>query len=323
MKQKTYRTKIHNHIQNHKNRKTRRTKAFTAMNCSPSVKGKTPVQNSCFSSDVLVHLKESYNKHNEQKIISSAPSEIWKELKENLSTCDKEECWLNEIKDPLVRKRIDKQIFAPHQPKEWKKNKSAWLSNFDILDVLKQYEESHKHFKIVGPTPIDFDSRPTDFGGKCVWDDLCKFSLKRFIDERITKIGIVFNLDKHNQGGSHWVSMFIDLEDNFVFYLDSAGEKIKPEIKVLADRIIKQASELPNKKHLLFYENYPIEHQMGENECGMYSLFFIITMLTGETGALFNNNKRFSNSMQKIRFFKERRIPDKYMNKYRKIYFNE
>jgi len=86
-------------------------------------------------------------------------------------------------------------------------------------------------------------------------------------------LGIVFNLDKHDDPGSHWVSMFVDLEDDFIFYLDSAGEEIQPEIKALAERIIEQGLAMPNKKKIHFYENYPVEHQMGNNECGMYALF--------------------------------------------------
>ena len=33
------------------------------------------------------------------------------------------------------------------------------------------------------------------------------------------KIGIVFNLDKHNQPGSHWVALYTDLKANQVYFL--------------------------------------------------------------------------------------------------------
>jgi hypothetical protein len=253
--------------------------------------------------------------------LKTNPKDIWYDLKQRLSTCKKEDCWLKEIKDANIKNKLIKNIFAPYQPKEWKKNRSAWLSNFDISDVLHQYEKSHKNFKIIGPTPIDFNSRPNDMNGQCVWEDLCDFSLSRFMKKYKdkTKIGIVFNLDKHDQGGSHWVSLFVDLEDKFVFYFDSAGDKIKPEIESLANIIIKQASELPNPIVLEFHQNYPVEHQMGNNECGMYSLFFIVTMLTNEID---EPNKIFNNFKDKIDFFKKERITDRYMNKYRNIFFN-
>ena len=58
---------------------------------------------------------------------------------------------------------------------------------------------------------------------------------------------------------------------------------------------------------------------MGNNECGMYSLFFIVTMLTNKID---EPNKIFNNYKDKIEFFKKERITDSYMNKYRNIFFN-
>jgi len=308
---------------NYKNKFMKKNK-FEKMNCSPAVKNKTPIKDSCFTQDVLNLIKNKYNEYNrETRILSNDPKEIWMELKKRLSTCKKEDCWLEEIKDNNIKQKLMNYMFAPYQPKEWKKNHSTWLSNFDILKVLKQYETSHKNFKVIGPTPIDFNTRPIDMNGQCVWEDLCDFSLEIFMKKNKgkTKIGVVFNLDKHNQRGSHWVSMFVDLEDKFVFYLDSAGDKIKPEIQKLANKIIKQASELPEPISLEFHENYPIEHQMGNNECGMYSLFFIITMLTNKIDGL-NKEKTFIDYKEKIDFFKKERITDEYMNKYRDVFFN-
>jgi len=315
MKQTKYRKKNYR-------KKHNKTKKLIKMNCNPAVKNKTPIKNSCFTPDVLNVIKTAYNEyHPSSKITNTNPKEIWYELKQRLSTCKKEDCWLKEIKDAKIINDLNKHLFAPYQPKEWKKNHSAWLSNFDILDVLRQYEKSHKNFKIIGPTPIDFNSRPDDMNGQCVWEDLCGFSLTRFMKRYTgkTKIGIVFNLDRHDQGGSHWVSMFVDLEDKFVFYFDSAGDKIKPEISSLANSIIKQASELQPPNVLEFHQNYPVEHQMGNNECGMYSLFFIVTMLTNKID---EPNKIFNNYKDKIEFFKKERITDTYMNKYRNIFFN-
>lgn len=209
-------------------------------------------------------------------------TEIWNELKNRLD-CKKEDCWLKEIRDTKLRKEIDEMIFAPDQPPEWKNNPDEWLSNFDIIDVLKQYQKTYKHFNFIEPTPIDFDDKPPDMYGSCVTKELCKFELSHYIKKKITKIGIIFNLDKHDESGSHWVSLFIDLDDKYILYFDSAADIIQPEIEELVDRILKQGSQLGMD---LKYEkdNTPFEHQMGNTECGMYSLYFIITLLTGKTG---------------------------------------
>jgi hypothetical protein len=153
--------------------------------------------------------------------------------------------------------------------------------------------------------------------GKCVWQELCDFHLDKYFKSGKTKLGIVFNLDKHNRGGSHWVSMFIDLEDKYAFYMDSAGDEIPPEIDAFFQRVVQQGLAMHPPVHIHLYQNCPTEHQMGDTECGMYALFFLITMLTGET-----EGKVFKNYLAKIRFFKDRRIPDRYIQRYRKIYFN-
>jgi len=297
-------------------RKTK--KGFRKMNCSPMVKNKTISQLSCFTNKTLEHIKKSYNKHHSGNPIDTTnPQDTWNELKSRLNKCNKEDCWLKEISNEKIREKIDKYIFAPDHPPEWKKDYTEWLSNFDIFDVLHQYEETYKFFKFIGPTPIDFDSRPTDMNGKCVWEELCKLSLAEQKEEGITKIGISFNLDKHDDDGSHWISLFVDLKDEFMFFMDSAGEKPPPEVSKLVERIKKQGQELSPPINFKYYENHPLEHQMKNTECGMYSIYFLITMVTGH-----NEIKKFSNYRDKINFFKKRRIPDKYVNQFRKIYFN-
>jgi hypothetical protein len=57
-------------------------------------------------------------------------------------------------------------------------------------------------------------------------------------------------------------------------------------------------------------DNMKVRHQYGKSECGMYCLYFIITLLE-ET----NKPEKFLN--------KKIRIPDKEMEKYRDIYFNK
>jgi hypothetical protein len=300
--------------------KTRRRtqKQFTRMNCSPAVLGKTATQTSCFTNKALITIRDAYNaKHLDSRIMTDVPAEIWGELKTKLSSCSKEDCWLNEITDVGVRNKLDKYLFAPDKPNEWKNDPNAWLSNFDIFEVLDQYEKTYDNFKVIGPTPIDFDTKPPSMNGECVWKDLCTFSLEKYVKNGKTKLGIVFNLDKHDKGGSHWVSMFVDFKDQFIFFLDSAGEKIPKEVDALVQRIVEQGLSQSPPLHMHFYENCPLEHQYTNTECGMYSLYFIITMLTNKA-----ENKRFSNFMDKIRFFKDKRIPDRYINKFRNVYFN-
>jgi hypothetical protein len=48
--------------------------------------------------------------------------------------------------------------------------------------------------------------------------------------------------------------------------------------------MIEQGKELSRPIHFKFIQNYPKTHQYSNTECGMYSLFFIITFLIGRIG---------------------------------------
>lgn len=294
------------------------TKKLKKMNCNPLVEDKKVVAESCYTPDVLNQIKEYYNKFNESvKIISNDPYEIWLQLNKRLTHCKKEDCWLNEIKDINLKNKFDKYIFAPDYPKEWENNPNEWLSNFDILNVLKQYEDKYSEFEFIGPSAINFDEKVKEYNCNCVENKLCHFSLDSFLKKNKSKIGIIFNLDEHDEDGSHWVSLFIDIKEKIIFYFDSNGDQIPGEIQILKDRIIKQGNDIKPPITLNYIDNHRKTHQQGNTECGMYSLFFIITMLTSST----EFNKKMTME-DKLKLFKKTRIPDKYVEKYRKKYFN-
>jgi len=300
-------------------RNTKRKNKYTLkkMNCSPAVKGKTALRDSCLTSDTLKQLKEYYNdSHPDTPITQNTPSKIWISLKRRLKTCDREDCWLDLITDNTVRNTIDNYIFAPDQPDSWKNKPNTWLDTNDIHKVLLQYQDSHPKFRVIRPTPIDFDAK---IGGlledNCVTEELCNFNLTNEINSGKTKFGIVFNLDKHNQSGSHWVALYIDTDAQITYYMDSVGDKSPKEIKQFIQRIKEQAASIDID--ITHHETH-VPHQRGNTECGMYCLYFIITMLTGD-----NDNVKLNNMNDRISFFKGSRIPDKYISEFRNKYFNK
>jgi len=300
------------------------TNAITPMNCSPAVKGKSVLENSCLTPDILLKIKNKYNEdHSSNPIISKDPREIWTELNNRLSAegCKQEDCWLKELDDDTLRKQIDKYIFAPDMPKEWLTNPDEWLSNFDIANVLEQYEKTYPSFKFMGPTTMDFDTRLKEKGGQCVEEEICKFDLKTDMKKGFKQFACVVNLDKHWQSGSHWVSLFVDVPEQVIFYFDSAGCSSTPtEIIDLVDRIKDQGKYLKNPVEFEFLTNGNHDHQRGNTECGMYSIFFIITMLTGKTP--FHKDKILT-MQERTDLFLAKRIPDKVIFDYRELYFNK
>lgn len=299
-----------------------------SMVCSPAIFRSTvhgkKLEGSCYTDKVILKIRNEYNREKDPaaKILETDPTAVWRRLKELLTGCAKEDCWLSEIKDPVLRKQLDRFIFAPDKPPEWKKNPTEWLSNYDILGVLEQYEAAYPEFEFIGPTSIDFDSKLKD--GACVEAELCAIDVPKLVRSGKSKIAAVFNLDKHDEPGSHWVSLFIDADAKLVFYFDSANNRTPPQIKGLIDRIQAQiAKDMPTtrKDQKFQYVRNTVTHQHNNTECGMYSLFFIITMLTGQSEL--NKNKNANMNMQdRLTLFTKNRIPDKFMVGYRNKYFN-
>ena len=287
------------------NQKKKKKKTKRKLNCFA---GRTKKNNSCYKDESLIKIKELWNKkHPDKKIIARRREDIWNKLNQNLQhVCNSELCWLEQkFVDDELGKKLREKTFVPSQPQKWKKNPNEWLNSLDISRVMKQYEEDYKCFDFLGPSPIDFDTVINN--GECVWDEICKFNICDNYNKGKRKVGFIFNLDPHTKGGSHWVSMFVDLNKNFIFFMDSNGDKIPDQIKKLADRIKAQAKEGLHKK-LRFTDNAPMEHQYQNTECGIYSLYTIISLL-----------KDLKSPQQ----LKRKRIPDKDMEEYRSIFFNE
>jgi hypothetical protein len=285
------------------------------MNCNPAVKDKTIDGDTCYTKEAITVLRDAYNKeHREQPILASEPKQIWKEMQSRFSGCSTEDCWLDQMKEAKIRKQMDKMLFAPDQPPEWKKKPNEWLSNFDIAAVLQQYEVSHPTFKMIGPTPIDYDVKEED--GHCVWDELCKLDMDELRASGKKHLGIVFNLDDHDGPGLHWTSMFVNMENALIYYYDSALYPFPKEVGKLKNEIIRQGKKMNPPIHFCFMRNRHT-HQEQTSTCGMYCLFFIITFLTKETEFMKNMSQD-----QIIALFHKHKIPDKYVQKYREIYFN-
>jgi hypothetical protein len=320
MGKETTRTKNDKNIKNI--RKTKR--KLKKMNCNPGVK--SDVKNSCYTSSALAHIKGAYNSTHNDKITSSHPTDIWKNLRDNLNECPREDCWLNEIKNKESRRQLDDILFAPDRPSDWDNDPVAWLSNYDIAAVLRQYEKSHPEFKLLGPTAIDYDTVLYD--DKCVWNDLCRLSMENLVRRNKRKLGIVFTLDKHDGPGSHWVSMFVDLDNSMIFYYDSALNAVPQEVSKLKREIIKQGKNLEKPIHFNFMQN-EISHQSTNTECGMYCLFFIITLLTEKLDRqikrdLYGGGKKPKNKFfELLPVFTDPGLSDDMMIRFRQKYFNK
>ena len=303
------RSKKHGHKKTKTKTKTEKPGKFVKLNCSPENKHKNSNLNeyTCYSDEDLHKLRDIWNaRHPDKPIHTNISKDIWETIKNHYQTiCNKESCW---IKQMAKGTKLEKELmdsFAPESPDDWKKNPNEWLSSIDIMQVMSQYEKKYKCFDFMGPSPIDYDTHK--LYGECVWEELCHFNLADQIKNGKTKIGIIFNTDPHYKGGSHWISLFINIKKGTIFFFDSAGDKIPLQIMKFVNNITEQGHSLSKRIDFKFDENYPVEHQYGNTECGIYSLFFIVHMLEDKITS---------------HYLKDHILKDKYMEQFRKVYFN-
>jgi len=258
----------------------------------------------CYSDKSLHLIKKHWNnRHPDSKIKTNDSREIWKALRVALAnSCNRESCWLRQ---KFIVNNLNNELmsytFAPISPLKWMTNPTEWLTSVDIVHVMKQYEKKYECFDFIGPSPIDYDHHK--MYGECVWEELCNFDINKHIKDGKYRIGIIFNTDPHYLEGSHWVSMFIDIKKEQIYYFDSVGNKIPNRIMKFVNTIKKQGMSIGKK--FKFKQN-KLAHQKKNTECGMYSLFFIIEMLKTEKPYMFDDE-----------------ISDEIMEKFRLEYFNK
>ena len=293
----------------HAVKKTRRSH-FERLKCGP-------VQENyftCYDNDTLHKLRDGWNvRHPDVRIETNDPKEIWASLKEHMKgMCRNEACWMNKITgvDPAIIAKAN-GTFAPEAPKSWTHDPDEWLTSEDIENVMKQYEDKFPAFEFLGPSPSDYNA--PKLAGACVWEELCNFSLKNYMDSGTHKIGVIFNTDPHTEDGSHWVSLFINLDldnpnkkaNNYIFFFDSTGDRPQKEIREFIKTVTQQGRSLGI--NFKYHENRK-QHQKRNTECGMYALFMIVNLIEG--------------TRIPAEFMRGDRIPDSHMLEFRKEYFN-
>lgn len=261
----------------------------------------------CYTKQDLLILIKSYNKNKskEHHIITNNKSkkDLWLELNNKMKKdCNNEWCWLEKNFVPAPYTNNIKKSFRPEMPQEWNENPFEWLSNFDIKDVMKQYEKKYPNFLFIGPVPSDCPSKIT-----CALSGLSVDILINRLGK--TKLGIIFNLDTHNKPGSHWIATFFDFKKGEIIYFDSVGLPPPKMIKNFLEKMKKSCEDyyLHNfdyQKKVNIYVN-KTQFQFGNTECGVFSMYFIISNLSGKN----------------IKKLDPKKVNDKLMNELRKEYF--
>ena len=221
-----------------------------------------------FSKQSLIKLINAWNDNKEDKIVykkTYSMSKLSELLNDKIKPiCNDKEywCWPGAIKEISKDKRtkeiimnIEKEELRPEMPEEWYANPIEWLSNYDIEDVMIQYNNDNKYkFCFLGVFPIDFSEE--DKFGRCLYSQICSIDINKYINKKIKYIGLITNLDKHNEPGSHWTSTFIIIDPKIKcygsYYYDSNASAIPKYILKFLKNIKAQLKIKYPDRYLIF-----------------------------------------------------------------------
>jgi hypothetical protein len=257
----------------------------------------------CFTVEELETMAEAWNCTklgrkksiillNDEEEDEKVKRHYWEELRDRFFPyCGEEEsCWLDNVEMGKCLKEKEPEMYTiinhfTLKPKGTK-GRHEWLSTTEIDYVMQQYEDFFPDFKYLGCVPSDYYKLAPH-----------KFPRKQL--EETGRAALVFNLDEAHQRGSHWVAIFFWRDENeqlHVEYFDATGEKPNKNIA----QFLKHPYFTDAKVQISHFK-----HQRGNNECGVYSLFFITERLQGTT----------------FKEFQQERVSDSAMNNFRQVLF--
>jgi hypothetical protein len=244
--------------------------------------------------------KEILKEITKNDVIDDPKNEIENLKKE--TNCNTELCV---IKSDLVEKKIGssnvydiiKKYFKIEGPKL---DIEKWLSNDDIDKTLKQWKNVSEwyHFHHIPFQMRDFEKYNTE---------LARTDFYELYNQGKKTFGCVLNTDWSSGSGEHWFAFFFDFRKTpfTLEYFNSSGECPLKEFNNWLNKMQEKLSKQFNKitKKVVISK---IQHQWDNSSCGIYSLYYIYSRLKNIDWW----------------HFRENRIPDEEMHKFREFLFN-
>ena len=223
------------------------------------------------------------------------PIEIIEKAKK-LTGCNSESCVIKSraladfIGTDEARKVIA-QRFKPEGPAL----STTWLNNDNIDYVIQQWSKVYPGFLHIPFQMVDFDENQTR---------LATLDLSNEYERGARKMGCVINTDKSTGNGIHWFCIFADMagatpEQKWTLeYFDSAGDYPKRSVHVWLN---KQRARLSERYTSQLIEVVDVTRsnqlQKSSTECGVFSLWYILSRLNGIPHSYFSQPNAINDDM--------------------------
>lgn len=272
----------------------------TPTECAPDVTG------TVCSRDHIIQAMKQFIEDSTGKPFSGNRTSIVQTISKILG-CDGESCVLShsDFKGTVgvdvaeYEKKLRMNPVGPHDSNDL-------LNNFNIDEVLKLYTRKYPNYHHIPFRMIDFKVTETNWFNSRKKDQTLTFlNPKEHITDRSKDCcGVVLNTDYSNGRGKHWFCLFFDFRNiNHITleYFNSSGNMPPQEVHVYLVALKRKVYMEYPKSECTIETVSNKQIQYSETECGVYSLYYIISRLEGH-------------SLEEIRkIIKTRGISDKLM----------
>jgi len=207
--------------------------------------------------------------------------------------CPDEKCAIEKTLKPHMAEPILDKYFKEEGPRD----SNDLLNNFQIDGVLrkctKQYKFRHIHFQMA-----DFAHQPIS--------ELKSYDPIPDIKAGMQSMACVLNTDYTGGGGKHWVCIYVDYTSDpiSIEYFNSTGNPPLESFNTYMIKLRMMINEVYNAEKVIVSD---VEHQKGDSECGIYSLYYIYSRLNNIPYSDFDGKKLFT---------------DEYVKNFRKVVFS-
>jgi len=230
----------------------------------------------CMSDEIVKDISTTLNIQGPiETVVSAAKTQ---------TKCETEKCLLTKMARQLGDKKVKKEIMT--RLKVAGPTDSKLLSNVHIDNTLQQWSHKYDDFYPFNFNMLDYASYSWRNGTvSSTPDSLATVAFSDLYNGDYGKkyrcCACVINSDRYRGSGKHWMALFADARgaDRWtVEFFNSSGNAPAPEWVnwlVKTKSAMETLTEIPVE--ILRVTN--IRHQQSKSECGVYSLFYILSRL--------------------------------------------
>ena len=192
-----------------------------------------------------------------------------------------------------MQERLLFLAFRPRRSILWLTDKNYWMFDPELTHLMLQYETAYPNFRFIGCVMSDFaypasaisrsssSSSRSSTGATCAdaYSNACTINIKDY-----KQFGLIVNLSRSTEQGSHWTGLFVDVPQGFIAYFDSYALGIPKDIVYFVNQMQAQAAQpdsgVPHGRFMMFVNK--TAYQAVDADCGVYAAHFIIRLVQGE-----------------------------------------